>query len=195
MPGGVNLEQIQEYMRMQSEQDKKNRTITVEAENVQEGLKKASIELGIPVSGLEYEIVARGSAGTFGIGRTPWKISVYERSKQVKTSSEAAEEAAREAETQRGGCREAQGPSGRGVRAHQRGRCLPEGHEAAGPWPAGHRDHGPGEAFPSRRDELRRGAGLPHRQARGRRIHPGGRRPVQPLARRQLCRWTSPTGP
>src|SRR5208337_3405645 len=98
MPGGISLEQIQEYMRMQSEVDRKNRTITVEAENVQEGLKKASIELGIPVSGLEYEILARGSAGTFGLGRTPWKISVYERLRQVKTSSEAADEAAQEAE-------------------------------------------------------------------------------------------------
>ncbi|MGO9310206.1 MAG: FapA family protein [Spirochaetia bacterium] len=100
MPGGIKLEQIQEYMRMQSEQDRRNRTITVEAENVQEGLKKASIELGVPVSGLEYEIVTRGNAGTFGVGRTPWKISVYERSMQVKTSSEAANEAAREAEIQ-----------------------------------------------------------------------------------------------
>src|SRR5271157_4330511 len=100
MPGGIRLEQIQEYMRMQSEQDRKNRTITVEAENVQEGLKKASIELGIPLSGLEYEIITRGNAGTFGVGRTPWKISVYERSVQVKTSSEAADEAARDAEIQ-----------------------------------------------------------------------------------------------
>jgi len=97
MPGGINLEQIQEYMRKQSEADKKNRTIAVEAASVQEGLKKASIELGIPLPSLEYEILARGSSGTLGIGRTPWKINVYERSRQVKTSSEAAEEAAREA--------------------------------------------------------------------------------------------------
>ena len=100
IPGAVNLEQIQEYMRMQSEEDKKNRTITVEAENVQEGLNKASIELGIPLVSLEYEIVSRGSSGTFGIGRSPWKITVYERSLQVKTSTEAADEAAREAEMQ-----------------------------------------------------------------------------------------------
>ncbi len=98
MAGGISLDQVQEYMRKQSEEDKKNRTITVEAENVPEGLKRASIELGIPVSFLEYEILARGSAGTFGVGRTPWKISVYERSKPVKTSAEAEEEAAREAE-------------------------------------------------------------------------------------------------
>ena len=78
----VNLEQIQEYMRMQSEEDKKNRTITVEAENVQEGLKKASIELGIPLAALEYEIVEPWKLGTFGVGRTPWKITVYERSRR-----------------------------------------------------------------------------------------------------------------
>ena len=51
----ITLEQLQEYMRKQSEEDKKNRSITVEAESVQEALKKASIEMGIPVRGLEYE--------------------------------------------------------------------------------------------------------------------------------------------
>jgi uncharacterized protein (DUF342 family) len=99
MPGGINLEQIQEYMRKQSEVDRTNRTITVEAESVQDGLKKASIELGIPLTGLEYEVLSRGSAGTFGVGRTPWKISVYERSKPVKTAAEEAAEAEREAES------------------------------------------------------------------------------------------------
>lgn len=93
MPGGISLEQIQEYMRKQSAEDKKNKTITVEAESVPEALKKASIELGIPVSSLEYEIVSRGNAGTFGIGRTPWKLSVYERTRPVKIEAEAEEAA------------------------------------------------------------------------------------------------------
>ncbi len=97
MSGGIGLEQIQEYMRKQSEADKKNRTITVEAASIPDALKQASIELGVPLSALEYEVLARGSAGTFGIGKSPWKISVYERSRQVKTTAEAAEEAAREA--------------------------------------------------------------------------------------------------
>jgi uncharacterized protein len=93
----VGLEQIQEYMLKQSEADRQNKTITVEAESIPEALKKASIEMGIPVRGLEYEVVARGSAGTFGIGKKPWKLSVYERSKEVKTSAEAEEEARRAA--------------------------------------------------------------------------------------------------
>ena len=66
---GVNLEQIQEYMRMQSEADKKNRTITVEAPSIPEGLKQASIELGVPLSALEYEVVARGSVRARDRGR------------------------------------------------------------------------------------------------------------------------------
>jgi len=96
--GRINLEQLQEYMRRQSEEDKKNRTITVEGDTVPDALRKASIELAIPVSGLEYEVLRRGSGGTLGIGRAAWKLSVYERSKVVKTSVESEEEARREAE-------------------------------------------------------------------------------------------------
>jgi uncharacterized protein (DUF342 family) len=97
-PGRISLEQIQEYMRRQSEEDKKNRIITAEGDTVPDALKKASIELGIPVRSLEYEVLRKGSSGTLGIGRTAWKLSVYERSKVVKTSVESEEEARREAE-------------------------------------------------------------------------------------------------
>ncbi len=111
MASGISLEQLQEYMRKQSEEDRKNRTITVEAENVPECLKKASIELGIPVRGLDYEILSRGSAGTLGIGRAPWKLSVYERSREAKTSAEeAAEEARRAAEAAAGAAEAAARP-------------------------------------------------------------------------------------
>ena len=89
----ITLEQIQEYMRRQSEEDKKNRTITVEAENIPEALKKASIELALPLRGLEYEVLQKGSPGTMGIGRKPWKLAVSERSKEVKTRAELEEEA------------------------------------------------------------------------------------------------------
>lgn len=99
MPASINLEQLQDYMRKQSAEDKKNRTITVEAESIPDALKKASIELGIAVRDLEYETLEKGTPGTLGIGRKPWKLSVYERSREVKTSVEAEEEA-RSAETE-----------------------------------------------------------------------------------------------
>jgi uncharacterized protein (DUF342 family) len=94
VPASISLEQLQEYMRKQSAEDKKNRTITVEAESIPDALKKASIELGIAVRDLEYETLAKGSPGTMGIGRKPWKLNVYERSREVKTSVEVEAEAA-----------------------------------------------------------------------------------------------------
>ncbi len=92
MAATINLEQLQEYMRKQSEEDAKNRTLTLEAESIQEALKRASIELATPVRNLEYEVLQKGSSGTLGVGRRPWKIHVYEKSRQVKTDAEAAEE-------------------------------------------------------------------------------------------------------
>ena len=91
----VTLEQIREYMRLQSAEDKKNRAIAVQAESVPEALKKASIELGIPVRGLKYEILEKGTPGALGMGRKLWKLNVYERSKEVKTSVEVEEETQR----------------------------------------------------------------------------------------------------
>jgi hypothetical protein len=85
-------------MRLQSDEDKKNRAIAVQAESVPEALLKASIELGIPVRALEYEILEKGSPGALGIGRKSWKLNVYERSKEVKTSVEVEDEALRDSE-------------------------------------------------------------------------------------------------
>jgi uncharacterized protein len=93
----ITLEQIREYMRRASAEDKKNRTIVVEGESIDAALKKASIELGVPVRGLEYEVVGKGTPGTFGVGRRPWKLSVAERSKEVKTQAEIEEEERRAA--------------------------------------------------------------------------------------------------
>jgi uncharacterized protein (DUF342 family) len=93
MAAKITLEQIQEYMRSQSEEDRSNRTLAVEAASISEALKKASIELGAPVRGLEYEVVQKGSAGFLGLGAKLWKLSVYEKLREVKTAAEAEETA------------------------------------------------------------------------------------------------------
>jgi len=98
MAGTINLEALQDYMRRQSEEDAKNRSLTLEAESVPEALKRASIELSLPVRELEYEVLEKGSAGTLGVGKKLWKIHVYEKSRPVKTGVEAAEEERRRAE-------------------------------------------------------------------------------------------------
>jgi len=104
----INLEQLQDYMRRQLAEDARNRTLTLEADSVQEALRRASIELSLPVRDLEYEVLSKGSPGTLGVGKKPWKVAVYEKSRSVKTAVETAEEekrrteaAAREPERQR----------------------------------------------------------------------------------------------
>jgi uncharacterized protein (DUF342 family) len=79
----ISLSELREYMRKQSEEDKRNRTIKVTAASVQEALKRASIELGIPIKRLEYEVMAKGGSGPLGMGRTPWTLSVYEKSQEI----------------------------------------------------------------------------------------------------------------
>jgi uncharacterized protein (DUF342 family) len=93
----VTLEELRDYMRRQSEEDKKKRTLSVEGESITAALAQAAIELGVPVRLLTYEVIQQGSAGTLGVGRRPWKLSVYEKAPVAKTSTEAEEEARREA--------------------------------------------------------------------------------------------------
>lgn len=96
----IDLDGLREYMRRQSEEDRANRTVQLEAASVDEGLRQASIELGVPVAALAYEVLARGSAGTFGMGRRPWRLAVYVPGREVKAPhEEAAETAAAAAET------------------------------------------------------------------------------------------------
>jgi len=90
----IDLEGLQEYMRRQSEEDRKNRTVQGEAASIEEGLRQASIELAMPVAALAYEVLARGTAGTFGMGRRPWRLSVYVPGREARAPHEEAAEAA-----------------------------------------------------------------------------------------------------
>jgi uncharacterized protein len=97
MAGKITLEQVQEYMRARSTEDKANRILAVEAGSIPDALQKASIELGVPVRDLEYELVQKGAAGVLGMGARPWKLSVYERARvaaPVPVEEEPAAEAA-----------------------------------------------------------------------------------------------------
>jgi uncharacterized protein (DUF342 family) len=88
----ITLGQLRDFMRQQSEEDKRNRTLKVSAASVPEALKQASIELGVPIKRLEYEVIEKGSAGTLGMGRKSWTLTVYERSKEVASPSLAEED-------------------------------------------------------------------------------------------------------
>jgi uncharacterized protein (DUF342 family) len=88
----VKLSQLQEYARKQSEEDKRNRTIKVSAASVLEALKRASIELGVPIKKLEYEVTEKGSPGMMGMGKKQWTLSVYEKSNRIADSILAEED-------------------------------------------------------------------------------------------------------
>ncbi|MCX7032011.1 MAG: FapA family protein [Spirochaetes bacterium] len=88
----IDLDGLREYMRRQSEEDRKNRTVQVEASSVDEGLRQASIELSVPVALLAYEVLARGTPGTLGMGRRPWRLSVYVPGREAKAPHEEVAE-------------------------------------------------------------------------------------------------------
>jgi uncharacterized protein len=79
----VSLTQLRDFMKQQSEEDKRNRTVKVSGPSLQEALRQGSIELGVPIKRLEYEVIEKGSSGTLGLGRKPWTLTVYEKAKEV----------------------------------------------------------------------------------------------------------------
>jgi uncharacterized protein (DUF342 family) len=74
----VTLEQIREYLKEQAEQDRFRKRVQATGETLEDALTQASIELGVRIRDLEYEILEKGSKGTFGWGKKPWVIVAYE---------------------------------------------------------------------------------------------------------------------
>lgn len=72
-----DLKQIQDYMRHQLEAGKRARYVNVSGNSLEEALHQASIELGIPVKKIEYEILDPGSKGMLGVGKKPCLILAY----------------------------------------------------------------------------------------------------------------------
>ncbi len=73
----VNIDNIRDYMRLQAEEDRKRKWIQVEGEDLDDALRQAAIELGLPVKKLEYEIRDPGKKGIFGLGKSKCIIIAY----------------------------------------------------------------------------------------------------------------------
>jgi uncharacterized protein len=73
----VSLEQLQSFMKQQVEEDRKQNYVNVSGTSLQDALKQASIELGLPVKKIEYEVLERGSQGLLGVGKKPFLILAY----------------------------------------------------------------------------------------------------------------------
>ncbi len=84
----VTLDQIQSYMREQLSQDE-GKAVTVSGETLEDALEQASVELGLPMKRVEYEVLERGTRGMMGVGRKPFLILAYPT--QQRTGDDAEE--------------------------------------------------------------------------------------------------------
>ncbi len=78
----VELEHLRVYMRKQAEGDRKRRSVQVAGPTLEEALLQASIELNIPLKQIEYEVLDKGSRGTFGVGKKDCILIAYEVKKE-----------------------------------------------------------------------------------------------------------------
>ena len=81
------ITQLREYMKRQVEIDKNKNSVQVTGETIEDALQQASIELGIPVKKIEYEVLEPGSKGTFGFGKKDCILIAYEAVKQKSNES------------------------------------------------------------------------------------------------------------
>jgi len=79
----ISLNQVRSYMKKQAEEDKKVKSIQLEGDSIETVLKQAAIELGSSVKNLEYEVLKKGAAGSFGIAKKNWVLRVYKKLKEV----------------------------------------------------------------------------------------------------------------
>lgn len=77
----VSNEEIREFMLQQIELDKGRTSVHVTGKNIEDALLQGSIELGIPMRKLEYEVLDRGKRGVFGVGHKDCTLIVYEAEK------------------------------------------------------------------------------------------------------------------
>ena len=79
----VTLEQLRELMRRKAEESREmsNRTVNVTGDTLEVALKQASIELGVSMRHLEYDVVQKGNPGIFGFNKKNWSLLVYQVAK------------------------------------------------------------------------------------------------------------------
>ncbi len=88
----VDLDRLREYMRTQAEKDRSLKWVQVEGTDLEDALRQAAIELGLPVKKLDYEIRVNGSKGTFGFGRKNCVIIAYPSYEEEEETGEVSED-------------------------------------------------------------------------------------------------------
>lgn len=75
----ISVEDFREYMKDQLKQDRERQSVQVVGSSIDDALLSASMELGLPKSSLEYEVLDKGSKGFFGAGKRDCILIVYQR--------------------------------------------------------------------------------------------------------------------
>ena len=94
----VDFVQLQHAMKERLERDRAIKTIEAEGATLEDAVREASALLNLPIRGIEYEVILKGSPGFLGTGVKNWKIRAYERvtTETIENEKEAAVEAAKE---------------------------------------------------------------------------------------------------
>ncbi len=85
----VTLDTIREMMAQRLEEDKSRVFVEVTGNTLDQALEDASIQLGIPVRDIDYEILQRGATGFFALKKKNWFIRAYEMHKKRLEKEEA----------------------------------------------------------------------------------------------------------
>jgi uncharacterized protein (DUF342 family) len=73
----VELKNIREFMKSQAEADRSRRWVQTEGVDLEDALRQAAIEIGVPVKKLEYEVRDPGKKGLLGVGKSLCVIVAY----------------------------------------------------------------------------------------------------------------------
>ncbi|MFP4152454.1 MAG: FapA family protein [Alkalispirochaeta sp.] len=73
----ITMEQLQGYMQKAAQADNEKKFVNASGATLDDALREASVELGVGIKKIEYEVLEKGSSGVFGVGKRPWLIIAY----------------------------------------------------------------------------------------------------------------------
>ncbi len=77
MAATLGMNEIAGLMRRYLDEDGAKKSLVVEGRTAEDALADASIQLGVPLKNLEFEVIEKGTPGVLGAGRKPWRVRVY----------------------------------------------------------------------------------------------------------------------
>ena len=79
------LAELRDFMKHKAAEDRQRRSVEVEGGTLEEALSQATIELGLPLRKIEYEVLERGTSGVLGVGKKKFRLLAYELIEEEQT--------------------------------------------------------------------------------------------------------------